>query len=573
MRQTIAAFGLCAATLCAAQDSSTGAIRGLVRDAAGKPAAAASVSIRDSATNATRLALTDSDGRFAADLLPPGDYIVTVTYLKFVPRELSVHVDAAQPTEVSIDLVLRTEAVKVTAETPMVETQSSSVATVIPEQAIQDLPLNGRRFSDLALLGAGVTQDPRSLTSSSNGDLAYGGLRGYHTQFLVDGSDNNNAFFAQMRGRYRAPYQFSNEVVQEFTVSTNSYGAELAGAGGAVVNVVTKSGSNYFHGSAFYYMRDSTFDARPPFVSFKPSDRQQQFGFTVGGPIRRNKAFFFAGYDQHVFRVPQVVEFLNGSTQLTPVPTNGRIPGDYEASDKALVLATVARLETQAGEFRSALLGDAGFAKVDIQLTPKQSLAIRLSTSRYYGENNVFFDPASPVTNFTVSNNGEENVETESLNASLTSALTPRVTSHLRAQISRDLQESSANSALAGERIDLVLNGLQRSDILPRHTNEKRFHLAETVSVTGKRSNWKFGGELGLVWINNFFPSFFGGQYIFDAIKVNPFTFVPQVGGLELTPLRAYAHEVPKFVEVRLDQIYAGRKGCLQRRASPLQGG
>ena len=81
-----------------------------------------------------------------------------------------------------------------------------------------------------ALLTPGVTQDPRGLTSSSNGDLAFGGLRGYHTSFLVDGSDNNNAFFAQARGRYRAPYQFSNEVVQEFVVSTNSYGAELGGA-------------------------------------------------------------------------------------------------------------------------------------------------------------------------------------------------------------------------------------------------------------------------------------------------------------------------------------------------------
>ena len=85
------------------------------------------------------------------------------------------------------------------------------------------LPLNGRRFSDMALLDGGVTQDPRSLTSASNGDLAYGGIRGTQTSYLVDGADNNNAFFAQARGRYRAPYQFSNEVVQEFRVSTNSY--------------------------------------------------------------------------------------------------------------------------------------------------------------------------------------------------------------------------------------------------------------------------------------------------------------------------------------------------------------
>src|SRR5581483_289695 len=111
---------------------------------------------------------------------------------------------------------------------------------------------------------------------------------------------------------YRAPYQFSNEVVQEFRVSTNSYGAELGRAGGAVVNVVTKSGSNRLHGSAFYYLRDSRFNAQPAFTDFKPTDRQQQFGFTLGGPLRRSRAFFYRGFYQHFFRVPTVVQLATG---------------------------------------------------------------------------------------------------------------------------------------------------------------------------------------------------------------------------------------------------------------------
>ena len=97
------------------------------------------------------------------------------------------------------------------------------------------MPLNGRRFTDLALLTPGVTQDPRSLTSNSNGDLAFGGVRGFQNNFLVDGADNNNSFYAQARGRYRAPYQFSNEVIKEFRVSSNSYSAELGRAGGGGV--------------------------------------------------------------------------------------------------------------------------------------------------------------------------------------------------------------------------------------------------------------------------------------------------------------------------------------------------
>ena len=144
---------------------------------------------------------------------------------------------------------------------PLVQLATSSLGTVVDARTTRELPLNGRRFTDLALLTPGVTQDPRGLTSASNGDLAFGGIRGYQSSYLVDGADNNNSFFGQARGRYRAPYQFSNEVVQEFRVSSNTYSPELGRAGTAVINVVTKSGSNHLHGSGFFYFRDSELDA------------------------------------------------------------------------------------------------------------------------------------------------------------------------------------------------------------------------------------------------------------------------------------------------------------------------
>ena len=140
--------------------------------------------------------------------------------------------------------------------------------------------------------------------------LAFGGIRGFQSSYLVDGADNNNAFFAQARGRYRAPYQFSNEVVQEFRVSSNTSGAEMGRAGGAVVNVVTKSGSNHLHGTDFYFCATARLAPRQAFMDFKPHDQQQQFGFTLGGPIKRNRAFFFAGFDQHIFHVPTVVRLI-----------------------------------------------------------------------------------------------------------------------------------------------------------------------------------------------------------------------------------------------------------------------
>ena len=170
-----------------------------------------------------------------------------------------------------------------------------------------------------------------------------------------------------------------------------------------------------------------------------------------------------------------------------------------------------------------------------------------MTTSRYYGQNNVFFDPASPVTHFAVSENGEEQVSTVSAVGSLTSSLSPRLMSHLRAQFSRDLQESSANSADARTRVDDVIEAFGRSSILPRKTREHKLHLAETLSLDAKRHSLKFGGDAIVTWIDNFFPSLFGGEYIFDNIRVNPFTFQPQTFGLAITPLRGYAHAVPRF--------------------------
>jgi len=527
-----------------AQDGSTGAIRGAATDASGGRIAGARVTVTNLANGVPRETTTDSGGRFAVELLPPAEYSVRVEAPGMAPQlrtAVKVEVGAAVELGFALKVAGPGETVNITEEAPLVETRSSEVSSVIDERAIQQLPLNGRRFSDLALLTPGVTQDPRGLTSSANGDLAFGGVRGFHSSFLVDGADNNNAFFAQARGRYRAPYQFSNEVIQEFRVSSNTYGAELGRSGGAVINVVTKSGSNHTHGSVFYYLRDSNFNAQNPFMDFKPADRQQQFGFTMGGRLKRNRVFYYAGFDQHVFHVPTVVQFDDGSTVLAPAPA------DFEVTDQAQVFAAATQLSTLGGEFRSALLGNSGFGKLDVSLSPRHYLTLRVTTSRYYGQNNVFFDPASPVTHFAVSGNGEEQVSTVSAVGSLTSSLSARLMSHLRAQFSRDLQQSSANSSEVRTRVDDVIEAFGRASILPRETREHRLHLAETLSLEAKRHSFKFGGDVLLSWIDNYFPSLFGGEYIFDNIRVNPFTFQPQTFGLAITPLRAFAHTVPRF--------------------------
>ncbi|HEY6184624.1 MAG TPA: TonB-dependent receptor [Terriglobales bacterium] len=534
-----------------AQDASTGAIRGLVSDSFGGRIPNASIAFVNNSTGFRYITTSDADGRFTLDLLPPGEYSGRVEAQGMsaqVVEHLHVEVGGAVQVEFKLAVAGVKESVTVSGEPPLVETQPSAVSAVVDERAIQDLPLNGRRFTDLALLTPGVSQDPRGLTSSANGDLAFGGIRGFQSSYLVDGADNNNGFFSQARGRYRAPYQFSNEVVQEFRVSSNTYGAELGRAGGAVVNVVTKSGSNHFHGTGFGYLRNSALDARHPFMTFKPKDQQAQFGGTFGGPLKRNRAFFYAGYDQHVFHVPTVVRFLDGTSTLTP--KKGTEPlhhGDYEDSDKNLVFAAAAQLSTMAGNFPARMLGNTGFFKLDFSLSPRNQFSARVNSSRYYGANNVFLDPSSPLTSYATSDNGEEQVSTQSGSLALTSALSAKLISHLRAQVSRDLQWSSSNSEDPLTRVYGVIDGFGRSSLLPRNTNERRLHLTETLSLSVGRHSWKFGGDLLLTKTSNFFPSLFGGEFYFDTIRVNNDTFQPQVGGVQLTPLRAYAHQVPRY--------------------------
>src|SRR5579862_3523367 len=352
-----------------AQDSATGSLRGNVLDPSGSRLARASLVVVNLGTGARYTATTDTEGSFALELLPPGDYSARVEAEGMSPQvtpQLHVDVGGTAQLEFRLSLAGAQETLTVSAAPALVETKPSAVSTLLDERALNDFPLNGRRFSDLALFSPGVTQDPRSLTSSTNGDLSFGGLRGFQNTFLVDGLDFNNAFFAQARGRYRAPYQFSTEVVQEFRVSSNAYGAEQGRSGGAVVNVVTKSGSNHVHGTAFYYLRDSSFGASNPFLAFRPHNRQQQVGGTIGGPLKRNKVFFFAGFDQHFFHVPDVVEFLDGSSQVIPQPGGLATPGDYEATDQALVFAAATHLTSLAGEYPAAQIGNSSFGKLDI---------------------------------------------------------------------------------------------------------------------------------------------------------------------------------------------------------------
>src|SRR2546423_14728826 len=308
----------------AQSEATTGNIEGRVLDPNGAVIPNATVTAKNQATGFERTATTDGDGNYRIILLPPGSYTVNVKASGFSMRpitDVQVTVGGRTPLEIPLAISGAQEQIDVHfGEEPLVETGRTSVATTINDRSIQNLPINGRKFQDFSTLSPGVIRDPRG------GDLSVGGQRGTLNSLQVDGVDNNNTFFGQALGRggVRPPYQFSEESVQEFQVNQNGFSAEFGRAGGAVINVVTKSGTNQFHGGVFEYFRKEALNSNNPVnkanearagrLNKRPPSKINQFGGRFGGPIVKNKAFFFFTYDGQRSNVPQLLDVPNLAT-------------------------------------------------------------------------------------------------------------------------------------------------------------------------------------------------------------------------------------------------------------------
>src|SRR6267143_262543 len=326
-------FTLCALFVCllltaivslGQSQAATGNIGGRVLDPNGAVVPNATVTATNEATGLEKTATTDGEGNFRIILLPPGSYSVKVSASGFQHAPLRVTVTVGGESQLDVSLAVGSANIAdvvVVDNALVVETTRTSVATTINQRSIENLPINGRNFQDFATLSPGVIRDPRG------GDLSVGGQRGTFNSLQVDGVDNNNTFFGQALGRggVRPPYQFSEESVQEFQVNQNGFSAEFGRAGGAVINVVTKSGTNNWHGSAFEYFRDESLNSNTPILTARgakrPKSQINQFGGTVGGPIKKDRAFFFTAFDGQRSTIPNVVDPPNFSSQSAAVQT------------------------------------------------------------------------------------------------------------------------------------------------------------------------------------------------------------------------------------------------------------
>jgi hypothetical protein len=310
---TIAAFLLLSAGAAAQSQSTSGNIEGRITDSTGAVVPNVTVTATNKDTGFRKNAQSDSEGNYVIVLLPPGIYTVEVAAAKGFAAVKYENVRVTVGAKYSLNIELApagTEnVVNVSASGESIELTRTSISTTINENAVQNLPTNGRNFLDFAVLTPGITRDP-----TRAGDLAVGGQKGTLNSIQIDGASSDNTFFGQATGRIgsgRAPSQFSIDTVKEFQVNQNGFSAEFGRAAGAVINVVTKSGTNRFSGSAFEYFRDESLNARNPNLVAagrpRPAGQINQFGGTFGGPFKKDKAFFFGAYEGQRSKLPNPV--------------------------------------------------------------------------------------------------------------------------------------------------------------------------------------------------------------------------------------------------------------------------
>jgi hypothetical protein len=318
-----------------------GSISGVIRDPSGAAIPNAKVILTNEDTGITASTLSGSEGQYTFSPVKIGRYTISASAPGFKSvQHNNVTVDVQQKVELNIQLALGTasETIVVNTAPPLLQTLDASVGQVIQEQSINDLPLNGRNFTFLAQLSAGVTQgqqDSRGLGSS--GSFAANGLRPAQNNYLLDGIDNNANLVDFLNG---TAYSVKPPVdaIQEFKIETNNYSAETGRSAGAVLNATIKSGTNAFHGAAWEFLRNDILDAANYFENAgglkKGEFRQNQFGATLGGPIRRNKTFFFMDYEgtrirqafPYVSTVPTALERSSGYTNLSELLSQGPAP-------------------------------------------------------------------------------------------------------------------------------------------------------------------------------------------------------------------------------------------------------
>ena len=505
VRKVLVALTLCTGlmTLFAQSQANTGAIEGTVTDPTGRSISGAAVTLVNTGTNFTREVTTDPDGRFRGLQLPLGSYKLTVKAPNFgsLVRD-GINLAVGQSVSLSLTLAVANveQTVTVSGEAPVIETSKVERSTYIDAQSIRALPNNGRNFLDFVSLTPGV-----SIVQGPDGnEISINGQKGINNNVSIDGADNNNPFFGEQRGGQRPPFTVNLDAVQEFQVVADGAPAEFGRSSSGFINVVTKSGTNDIHGTAHEFQKWTGLTARQSDGTRISAFSQEQFGGTLGGPIKKNKLFYFVAYDQQVFRQTK----QNNLARIDPALIN--------------FFATKLGDPGESGPIKRTNDAQAALGKVDWNASSKNLVTFRYNYSNSRQENGTF-----DVDQYARSSNAIERDFANTVSGSVNTTFSPTVLNELRAQFSREDRPRDYNGpTLPGQSRPFPDTGVSFAGyrfgqpfFIPVADHDTRFQINENVSLIRGAHSVKLGFEYNRTSTTQTFIGFANGRFIFDSVQ------------------------------------------------------
>ena len=555
----------------------TGSLGGRVTDASGAIVPGASVVVRSLTTGVQQSAQTNHAGLYRLPVVMPGAYSITASLKGFRDVQVLVRVLVGNTTSQDIKLQVGASAdtVKVIGTAPLLRPEESSASTVLDRSLIEDLPLNGRKYTDFMVLTPNTSYDGDtglvSIAGQQGGeDSGYANGNG-SSAFTVDGSNATNNYFADIIGRYRTPYLYGENVIQEFQVAVSPYTA-VYGGGAGFVNAVTRSGGNAFHGSEFYYNRNSATGANDALDKAagnpKPEDALQQFGAGLGGPIVRNRLWFFADYEQQLrnnpipvinsalatnpsnldafvlanFFPPSVTTAPNLPTpsSLTcpnnlPQPGTDLAPDPNNATYLQQVSCAIYSLNSNLGQQPRKRNDWVITPRLDYQATSRDGLFLSFNVNRFNSPGGVITDPT--VANYGTQTLANAYVHTFQSSLGWTHTFSPRLLNEFHAGTSQD-NEIATPTGAAPNTPTIILDSpapfiLGNAPFSIGRVFERQYSLSDRIDYVIGKHTLQFGFDMNRTWDadNND-----GGADPNEAVEFGSF-----LGSYEFSNLEAFA--------------------------------
>jgi hypothetical protein len=485
-------FSFAACAIWAQSAAGVAGISGVVHDASGASVPGAKVVISNNAQGEVRSITTNGAGLFSAPALIPGvGYKVNVTAAGFAGWEVKdIDLRVGQDLTLTVNMSISQSAtqVEVTGAAPLVDSSKTDVSQVVGTNDIMNLPINGRRVDAFVLNTPGVTND------ATFGLLTFRGVAG-NNSFLLDGNDNTEQFYDENAGRTRIQSQISADAVQEFEVVSANFSAEYGRAMGGVVNTVTKSGANALHGSAFYFLRSTGFDAHDPYSAFNPTEHRIQTGGTVGGAIIKNKLFYFLSTDITRRNFP----FVDSQVKVGFVDSVNQVwVGCAAPATPAQCAAINTLLPRFYGQIPRTASNDLYFGRLDYHLSDKNTFSTSFNFLRWKSPNGIQTGLSS-TTGAGITGNGDDSVSVRNGKATWTYVPNGSIVNSFRYGLDTDRQADGFDQAELGGGLgylDVAVAGVQLgpATYLPRvEPLEIRNEFADDVSWAHGKHVTKFG--------------------------------------------------------------------------------